>query len=123
MRLALLTNEDNLIPLNQQALHEHRSLVTCMSRYHLLRFLNEVCHDALLLQVDRKDAIVQMLDRDLEEAEEQYGLAVRVCYCNLHGFPDMSTRLLGQGRQMPSISRVMGVTQLHDQCFTQSLCA
>ena len=28
-------------------------------------------------EVDRKDAIVQMLDRDLEEAEEQYGLAVR----------------------------------------------
>jgi len=28
-------------------------------------------------EVDRKDAIVQMLDRDLEEAEEQYGMAVR----------------------------------------------
>lgn len=28
-------------------------------------------------EVDRKDAIMQMLDRDLEEAEEQYALAVR----------------------------------------------
>ncbi|GIL71704.1 hypothetical protein Vretimale_863 [Volvox reticuliferus] len=28
-------------------------------------------------EVDRKDAIMQMLDRDLEEAEEQYSLAVR----------------------------------------------
>eukprot|EP00501_MAST-03F_sp_TOSAG23-6_P000091 GSMAST32.ASY1.ANO1.93.1 assembled CDS len=28
--------------------------------------------------VDRKDAIIQMLDRDLEEAEEQYQMALRV---------------------------------------------
>ena len=27
--------------------------------------------------VDRKDALVQMLDRDLEEAEEQYQMALR----------------------------------------------
>lgn len=28
-------------------------------------------------EVDRKDAIIQMLDRDLEDAEEQYQLALR----------------------------------------------
>ena len=27
--------------------------------------------------MDRKDAVIQMLDRDLEDAEEQYGMAVR----------------------------------------------
>jgi hypothetical protein len=28
-------------------------------------------------EVDRKDAIIQMLDRDLEEAEEQHQMALR----------------------------------------------
>ena len=28
-------------------------------------------------EVDRKDAIIQMLDRDLEDSEEQYQMALR----------------------------------------------
>merc|ERR1719446_1752319 len=33
--------------------------------------------------VDRKDAILQMLDRDLEEAEEQYQIALRSHLVNI----------------------------------------
>merc|ERR1719199_1676415 len=35
--------------------------------------------------VDRKDAIIQMLDRDLEEAEEQYTMALRSHLQNIDG--------------------------------------
>jgi hypothetical protein len=34
-------------------------------------------------EVDMKDAIIQMLDRDLDEAEEQYQTAHRRCVCVL----------------------------------------
>lgn len=33
--------------------------------------------------IDRKDAIIQMLDRDLEEAEDQFQIALRYQFQNL----------------------------------------
>jgi len=45
--------------------------------------------------VDRKDAIIQMLDRDLEEAEEQYQMALRNHFQNVDKLVDLQdTRLL-----------------------------
>jgi ubiquitin len=45
--------------------------------------------------VDRKDAIIQMLDRDLEEAEEQYQMALRSHFQNVDKLVDLQdTRLL-----------------------------
>lgn len=45
--------------------------------------------------VDRKDAIIQMLDRDLEEAEEQYQMALRTHLQNIDALIDLQdSRLL-----------------------------
>ena len=45
--------------------------------------------------VDRKDAIIQMLDRDLEEAEEQYQMALRAHLQNIDALIDLQdSRLL-----------------------------
>lgn len=45
--------------------------------------------------VDRKDAIIQMLDRDLEEAEEQYQMALRSHLLNIDRLIDLQdSRLL-----------------------------
>jgi hypothetical protein len=45
--------------------------------------------------VDRKDAIIQMLDRDLEEAEEQYQMALRSHMQNIDTLIDLQdSRLL-----------------------------
>ena len=45
--------------------------------------------------VDRKDAILQMLDRDLEEAEEQYQMALRAHLQNIDALIDLQdSRLL-----------------------------
>ena len=53
--------------------------------------------------VDRKDAIVQMLDRDLEEAEEQYQMALRSHLQNVDILIDLQdSRLLA----LEMISRV-----------------
>ncbi|GMH64866.1 hypothetical protein TrRE_jg9644, partial [Triparma retinervis] len=46
--------------------------------------------------VDRKDAIIQMLDRDLEEAEDQFGMALRTHLQNMDKLIDLQdARLLG----------------------------
>jgi len=46
--------------------------------------------------VDRKDAIIQMLDRDLEEAEDQFGMALRAHLQNMDKLIDLQdARLLG----------------------------
>ena len=45
--------------------------------------------------VDRKDAIIQMLDRDLEEAEDQFQMALRAHLQNMDELIDLQdTRLL-----------------------------
>jgi hypothetical protein len=42
--------------------------------------------------VDRKDAIIQMLDRDVDEAEEQYQVALRQHLRNIDSFIDIQVR-------------------------------
>lgn len=50
--------------------------------------------------VDRKDAILQMLDRDLDESEEQHQVAVRSHLCNLDAFLEIQTERLERIRQI-----------------------
>jgi hypothetical protein len=42
--------------------------------------------------VDRKDAVLQMLDRDVDEAEEQYQVALRQHLRNIDAFIDVHVR-------------------------------
>ncbi|GMH95402.1 hypothetical protein TrVE_jg2490 [Triparma verrucosa] len=53
--------------------------------------------------VDRKDAIIQMLDRDLEEAEDQFGMALRAHLQNMDKLIDLQdSRLLGLEQEFES---------------------
>lgn len=63
--------------LNGIKIHNQWRKIMRMAKVEELRREIEVLSQNHEREVDRKDAIVQMLDRDLEEAEEQYGMAVR----------------------------------------------
>uniref|UniRef100_A0A7S1CIL1 Dynein regulatory complex subunit 2 n=1 Tax=Bicosoecida sp. CB-2014 TaxID=1486930 RepID=A0A7S1CIL1_9STRA len=58
--------------------------------------------------VDRKDAIIQMLDRDLEEAEEQYQVALRSHLQNIDRLIDLQdSRLLALENEFEADLRVL----------------
>ena len=45
--------------------------------------------------MDRKDAIIQMLDRDLEEAEDQFQMSLRAHLENMDRLIDLQVSVLG----------------------------
>mmetsp|Transcript_18533 Transcript_18533/g.43684 ORF Transcript_18533/g.43684 Transcript_18533/m.43684 type:complete len:535 (+) Transcript_18533:360-1964(+) len=58
--------------------------------------------------VDRKDAIIQMLDRDLEEAEEQYQVALRSHLQNIDRLIDLQdSRLLALENEFEADLRIL----------------
>lgn len=69
--------EQRYAQLNGVKIHNQWRKIMRMAKVEELRREIEILSQNHEREVDRKDAIVQMLDRDLEEAEEQYGLAVR----------------------------------------------
>ncbi|GFH08593.1 uncharacterized protein HaLaN_03578, partial [Haematococcus lacustris] len=69
--------EQRYAHLNGIKIHNQWRKIMRMAKVEELRREIEVLSQNHEREVDRKDAIVQMLDRDLEEAEEQYGMAVR----------------------------------------------
>lgn len=69
--------EQRYAHLNGIKIHNQWRKIMRMAKVEELRREIEVLSQNHEREVDRKDAIMQMLDRDLEEAEEQYGLAVR----------------------------------------------
>mmetsp|Transcript_30030 Transcript_30030/g.66514 ORF Transcript_30030/g.66514 Transcript_30030/m.66514 type:complete len:550 (-) Transcript_30030:342-1991(-) len=69
--------EQRYAHLNAIKIHNQWRKIMRMAKVEELRREIEILSQNHEREVDRKDAIVQMLDRDLEEAEEQYGLAVR----------------------------------------------
>jgi hypothetical protein len=69
--------EQHYAHLNNIKIHNQWRKIMRMAKVEELRREIEILSQNHEREVDRKDAIVQMLDRDLEEAEEQYGLAVR----------------------------------------------
>eukprot|EP00798_Chlamydomonas_sp_ICE-L_P003323 gene3323-13354_t len=70
-------SEQRYTHLNGIKIHNQWRKIMRMAKVEELRREIEILSQNHEREVDRKDAIVQMLDRDLEEAEEQYGLAVR----------------------------------------------
>lgn len=69
--------EQKYAHLNSIKIHNQWRKIMRMAKVEELRRDIEILSQNHEREVDRKDAIVQMLDRDLEEAEEQYNLAVR----------------------------------------------
>ncbi|KAG2490043.1 hypothetical protein HYH03_011508 [Edaphochlamys debaryana] len=69
--------EQRYAHLNGIKIHNQWRKIMRMAKVEELRREMEILSQNHEREVDRKDAIMQMLDRDLEEAEEQYSLAVR----------------------------------------------
>uniref|UniRef100_A0A7R9W0W4 Dynein regulatory complex subunit 2 n=1 Tax=Chlamydomonas euryale TaxID=1486919 RepID=A0A7R9W0W4_9CHLO len=69
--------EQKYAHLNSIKIHNQWRKIMRMAKVEELRREIEILSQNHEREVDRKDAIVQTLDRDLEEAEEQYSLAVR----------------------------------------------
>ena len=64
--------------------------------------------------VDRKDAILQMLDRDLEEAEDQYQMALRSNLVNIDQLIKLhDTRLYALERGVYTLTHTNAHTQNH----------
>ncbi|MEW5310230.1 MAG: hypothetical protein WDW38_002047 [Sanguina aurantia] len=75
--------------LNGIKIHNQWRKIMRMAKVEELRREIEVLSQNHEREVDRKDAIMQMLDRDLEEAEEQYALAVRGHMVVVEGLLDL----------------------------------
>lgn len=69
--------EQRYAHLNGIKIHNQWRKIMRMAKVEELRKEIEILSQNHEREVDRKDAIMQMLDRDLEEAEEQYTLSVR----------------------------------------------
>ena len=53
--------------------------------------------------VDRKDAIIQMLDRDVEEAEDQFQMALRSHLMNMDKLVDLQVSEASGALPLPSL--------------------
>jgi hypothetical protein len=79
-----------------------------LSKVEQLRKDIEVLSQSHERDVDRKDAIIQMLDRDLEEAEEQYQMALRAHFDKVDKLIDLQdNRLLGLETDFETELRVL----------------
>ena len=70
-------NEERYAKSNMLKIHNQWRKIMRQSKVEELRKDIEILSQNHEREVDRKDAIVQMLDRDLEDAEEQYQMALR----------------------------------------------
>lgn len=69
--------EQQYSKLNSVKIHNQWRKIMRMSKVDDLRGQIEVLSQSHEREVDRKDAIIQMLDRDLEDAESQFESAVQ----------------------------------------------
>ena len=75
--LSLKLREERYAKINAIKIHNQWRKIMRMAKVEELRKDIEILSQNHEREVDRKDAIIQMLDRDLEDAEEQYQLALR----------------------------------------------
>uniref|UniRef100_A0A061R1K0 Dynein regulatory complex subunit 2 n=1 Tax=Tetraselmis sp. GSL018 TaxID=582737 RepID=A0A061R1K0_9CHLO len=69
--------EERYSKINAIKIHNQWRKIMRMAKVEELRKDIEILSQNHEREVDRKDAIIQMLDRDLEDAEEQYQLSLR----------------------------------------------
>jgi len=72
-----LTEEERFSRLNRNKIQNQWRKLMRMAKVESLRKDLEIMSQNHEREVDMKDAIIQMLDRDLDEAEEQYQMALR----------------------------------------------
>ncbi|KDO24183.1 hypothetical protein SPRG_10611 [Saprolegnia parasitica CBS 223.65] len=91
-----MEKEQKISKMNKLKIQNHWRKIMRLVKVESLRKEVEIKSQNHERDVDRKDAIIQMLDRDLEEAEEQYQMALRSHLINVDKLIDLQDgRLLG----------------------------
>ncbi|OQR86501.1 hypothetical protein ACHHYP_10492 [Achlya hypogyna] len=91
-----MEKEQKISKMNKLKIQNHWRKIMRLVKVESLRKEVEIKSQNHERDVDRKDAIIQMLDRDLEEAEEQYQMALRSHLLNVDKLIDLQDgRLLG----------------------------
>jgi dynein regulatory complex subunit 2 len=92
---ALMERELGFTKINRLKIQNQWRKIMRLAKVESLRKEIEILSQNHERDVDRKDAIIQMLDRDLEEAEEQYQMALRAHLQNIDALIDLQdSRLL-----------------------------
>lgn len=91
-----MEKEEKISRMNKLKIQNHWRKIMRLVKVEALRKEVEIRSQNHERDVDRKDAIIQMLDRDLEEAEEQFQMALRSHLLNVDELIDLQDeRLLG----------------------------
>ncbi|GLE05591.1 hypothetical protein PINS_up014623 [Pythium insidiosum] len=91
-----MEKEEKISRMNKLKIQNHWRKIMRLVKVEALRKEVEIRSQNHERDVDRKDAIIQMLDRDLEEAEEQFQMALRSHLLNIDELIDLQDeRLLG----------------------------
>jgi dynein regulatory complex subunit 2 len=91
-----MAKEDKISRMNKLKIQNHWRKIMRLVKVESLRKDVEIRSQNHERDVDRKDAVIQMLDRDLEEAEEQFQMALRSHLLDIDAFIDLQDdRLLG----------------------------
>lgn len=111
--------------------HPHSILYTVHDTLFTIRAQVEILSQNHEREVDRKDAIIQMLDRDLEEADEQHQMvhihSLSVCRVSAHSWRSLLAAPLLSAGALPLRGRVSlfvwshcwvaeGVKKSSDEC-------
>ncbi|OQS01995.1 hypothetical protein THRCLA_05598 [Thraustotheca clavata] len=84
-----MEKEQKISKMNKLKIQNHWRKIMRLVKVEALRKEVEIKSQNHERDVDRKDAIIQMLDRDLEEAEEQYQMALRSHLLNVDQLIDL----------------------------------
>lgn len=89
-----MEKEDKISRMNKLKIQNHWRKIMRLVKVEALRKEVEIRSQNHERDVDRKDAIIQMLDRDLEEAEEQFQMALRSHLLNVDQLIDLQDERL-----------------------------
>jgi hypothetical protein len=89
-----MEKEEKNSKMNKLKIQNHWRKIMRLVKVESLRKEVEILSQNHERDVDRKDAIVQMLDRDLEEAEEQFQMAIRSHFLNIDELIDLQDEKL-----------------------------
>lgn len=84
-----MDKEEKISRMNKLKIQNHWRKIMRLVKVEALRKEVEIRSQNHERDVDRKDAIIQMLDRDLEEAEEQFQMALRSHLLNVDDLIDL----------------------------------
>ncbi|KAG7401273.1 Dynein regulatory complex subunit 2 [Phytophthora boehmeriae] len=89
-----MAKEERISRMNKLKIQNHWRKIMRLVKVEALRKEVEVRSQNHERDVDRKDALIQMLDRDLEEAEEQFQMALRAHLLNVDELIDLQDERL-----------------------------